>query len=491
MNIAAPSLTQAGLRFSDFVRLSERGFGDGNNAYAHSMAWFQDHIYVGTTRANLCMLKNSVSGRIINIDRWPVECPHKVYTPEFECDQARAEIWRCDPRTGQWVRLFQAPLVQGSHGELMSRDLGYRGMVIFQGESDPQPCLYLTNWSRSYGDGPALLRCEDGVTFEVASQPRFGDMLVNSIRTLVPFKGRLFTAPTGAGKGNPNVSLPVVYESRDPRTGNWKLANPVGFGDSTNRVVFEMAVFNEHLYAGTANNNGCQIWRTQATGNPPYRWEKVIDRGAYRGSLNQCAVSMKVFQGALYIGTGIQNGGYDHVNRIGPAGAEIFRINEDGTWELMVGDARSTPDGYMAPLSGLRAGFGNFFNGYLWRMESHDGWLYAGTMEWCVTLSYTDFSQRPHRIRQVFEGVGIANIVQQQGGFDLWRSSDGANWIPVSQRGFDNPYNYGIRTLVSTPFGLFLGTANPFGPRVARCTAGEWHYEDNPRGGCEIWLGHR
>ncbi len=486
-----PSFVRPGLRFSDFVNIAVGGFGDGNNCYAHSMAWFRDHIYVGTTRANLCMLRNSVSGRIINIDMWPVDCPHRPYTPEFERDQARAEIWRYNPLQGEWVRLQRAPLVVGSHGELMSRDLGYRGMVIFQGESDKSPCLYLTNWSRSNGNGPSLLRCEDGNTFEVASQPKFGEMLVNSIRTLVPFNNRLFVAPTGAGKGNPNVSLPVIYESHDPSMGNWKLANPVGFGDSSNRVIFEMAEFNGYLYAGTGNNGGCQVWRTRANGNPPYRWEMVIDRGAYRGSLNQCVVSMNVFQDALYIGTGIQNGGYDHVNKIGPAGAEIFRINADGSWDLCVGDSRPTPAGYKQSLSGLPAGFGNFFSGYLWRMAVHEGWLYAGTMEWSVTMTYTDFTNRPPLIRKLFEGVGAENIVHQQGGFDLWRTSDGENWIPVSKRGFDNPYNYGIRTLVSTPHGLFLGTANPFGPRVAKRIDGSWQYVDNPRGGCEIWLGNR
>jgi hypothetical protein len=124
-------------------------------------------------------------------------------------------------------------------------------------------------------------------------------------------------------------------------------------------------------------------------------------------------------------------------------------------------------------------------------MAVHEGWLYAGTMEWSVTMTYTDFTNRPPLIRKLFEGVGAENIVHQQGGFDLWRTSDGENWIPVSKRGFDNPYNYGIRTLVSTPHGLFLGTANPFGPRVAKRIDGSWQYVDNPRGGCEIWLGNR
>ncbi|MEO0974623.1 MAG: hypothetical protein AAFX85_16155, partial [Pseudomonadota bacterium] len=50
--------------------------------------------------------------------------------------------------------------------------------------------------------------------------------------------------------------------------------------------------------------------------------------------------------------------------------------------------------------------------------------------------------------------------------------------------------NLGIRNLLSTPFGLCSAVANPFGPRVAvRGENDHWHYVDNPRGGCEMWLG--
>lgn len=81
-------------------------------------------------------------------------------------------------------------------------------------------------------------------------------------------------------------------------------------------------------------------------------------------------------------------------------------------------------------------------------------------------------------------------MVQQQGGFELWRSYDGENWLPVTRQGFGNPYNYGVRNIVSTPYGVFIGTANPFGPRVAKqIEDGKWIYVDNPNGGLEVWLG--
>jgi hypothetical protein len=47
-------------------------------------------------------------------------------------------------------------------------------------------------------------------------------------------------------------------------------------------------------------------------------------------------------------------------------------------------------------------------------------------------------------------------------GGDLYRTLDGVHWEPVFVDGLENPDNHGIRTLESTPVGLFVGTENPF-----------------------------
>jgi hypothetical protein len=48
---------KAGLRRADFRKVCENGFGDGYNAYAHAMAWWENKLYVGTTRANLHLIQ--------------------------------------------------------------------------------------------------------------------------------------------------------------------------------------------------------------------------------------------------------------------------------------------------------------------------------------------------------------------------------------------------------------------------------------------------
>src|SRR5215216_122700 len=213
-----------GLSRRQFTKTCQNGFGDGYNSYAHSMAWFKDHLFVGTSRATMALIKAGAGGgmRDLRLDIWPVEIPNPVYSPEFELNQARAEIWRYEPETGAWTWVHQAPMVHGTDGTYMSRELGYRAMTVFQGESDPEPALYVANWSRSIGEGMRFLRSLDGENFEVVGPAGIVGLPVTSTRSLVPFKGRLFTSPTGAPAGRQNASgYALVFETRDPANGNW------------------------------------------------------------------------------------------------------------------------------------------------------------------------------------------------------------------------------------------------------------------------------
>src|SRR4029078_7797925 len=103
----------------------------------------------------------------------------------------------------------------------------------------------------------------------------------------------------------------------------------LGSGYHENKTVFEMIAFGDHLYVGTFNLNGYQVWRSTCEGDKPYAFEKIIERGAYRGRLNQCVLSMTVFKRALYVGSGIQGGGIDTQNRIRPAPAQLIRHPAD------------------------------------------------------------------------------------------------------------------------------------------------------------------
>jgi hypothetical protein len=469
-----------GLRREDFALIAHGGFGNGLNAYAHSMAWFEGRLYVATTRGNFPLMKRRLP---IGMDVWPVECPEDPFDLDLH-----AEIWCYDVHADLWQRVYKAPTIVGTHGKPIPRDLGYRCMLVHRRAPDDKPILLVSTWSPARGPGPLILKSEDGRHFEETCEPGLIGLPVTTIRTMAAFKGRVFTTPAGTRGGNPNVSAhSVVYESRDPARGQWEPVSDYGFGDPGNKTIFEMQGFGDHLYVGTFNVEGFQIWRSTVEGAPPYAWELVIEEGAYRGPHNECVLSMLPFNGALYVGSGIQGGGIDRQNGIGPAAPELIRIHPDMRWELIVGDPRETPVGRKEPLSGCMAGFDNFFNGYFWRMCEHEGWLYMGTFEWSAVLGYANRSRWPEAFAGIVNHVGAEFILERHSGFDLYRSFDGENWVPVTTNGMGNPYNIGLRTMVSTPYGLFLGTANPFGPKIMPIHGD--HYVPNPRGGCEVFFG--
>jgi len=484
---------------ADFRKVAANGFGDTGNAYAHSMTWFRDHLYVGTTRANLAnralQIAKNTPERMRGV-MWPVRIP----TTYWE-NNLRAEIWRFEPESGAWTNVYTAPMVKGKDGFDVPLSVGFRCMSVFRGESDDAPALYVPTWASHQTPSSLLLRSQDGTDFQVVSE--LGDAVPQnkprSIRGILPFKRYLVASPVvGQARFEPNIAgHTVLLATTDPARGTWVPACEPGFGDPNNVSAFQMAVLEGHLYAGTLNvNEGFQIWKTAGDSDPPFRWKKVLGSGADRGRLNQIAMSLCPFGDALYVGSGIQNCSFDYDYNVGPAPPEILRIYPDDTWELVVGEPRITSSGLKIPLSGLGPGFDSPFAGYLWSLAVHDGWLYAGTGVWTVFLRYRDTQKNlPPALQSLFDGKlphghdRLETFLNQYGGCHLWRTRDGSSWVPVTANGFDNCYNLGVRTQTSTPHGLFLGTANPFGPEVAVSRIAGWRYESNTTGGLEIWQG--
>jgi hypothetical protein len=463
------------------------------------MAWFDGKLYVGTTRSNLCMLRVQSAYKNVPLATWPIESPDTtegLYTLD-----RRAQIWAYDPVAGTWEMVHRAPLVEGNvRGEPVSREIGYRSMQVFQGEADPKPALYVAAWASGRAPGGHILRTYDGRVFERVSRYGILEQHVQATRCLTAFAGRIFFSPTAQrasaraggedGSQQNTGGLPVVFETRDVAGGKWIAASEPGCGDPGNLAIFSLVSDGNRLYAGTFNLSGLQVWASECKGTPPYRWRKLIDRGAGRGELNQLVASMVSFDDAIFVGTGIQGGGHDRVNKIGPAATELIRINAGGSWDLIVGEPREVDGLHREPISGLRSGFGNFFNAHVWCQCAHDGWLYAGTYDASTMLRWATSKEAPPRVVRFFDILNPEVVVANEGGADLWRSRDGENWMPVTRQGFGNPYNAGFRSLVSTPYGMFAGTANLFGPRVAVRHGSEWIYEDNPRGGLEVWFGN-
>ncbi len=453
------------LTLKDFERIGKQGVGNPRSQIAHSMARFKGRIYLGVTH------------------------------PKADGPTDAARILRYVEDTGEWETIHKSPLVRtdenaavkdiyrqnmGEGGGALStptspyvpRDRGYRCMTLYTPNGSDEPVLFtstLSHW------GSRLLVSRDGETFEVASEPGLGREDILSFRNLVPFNGKLFVAPAGSvqdGVMDRNFGdIARLFVADDPLSGEWREAMEPGFGDPNNLSIFCMRTFNGYLYAGTGNpKRGFQLWKTRAEGELPFEWTCVLHDGAYRYNINETAATLVEFNNQLYLSSGIPGLGMDMANDIGPAAAELIRLDPDDSWEIIAGEPRFTPDGLKVPLSLMGPGFDEPENSVFWSMTAHDGALYVGT----------------HHNRMWRDTLGGADEVK--GGFHLWASEDGEQFEAITLNGFDDPYATGVRSLLSTPEGLFVGTT------THRDVERLWRLRTRKGGragvgGLEIWLG--
>lgn len=76
------------------------------------------------------------------------------------------------------------------------------------------------------------------------------------------------------------------------------------------------------------------------------------------------------------------------------------------------------------------------------------------------------------KVEQFVYYLGCSQIIStQEKGADILVSSDGVNFKAITTNGFNDQYNHGARTFISTDNGLFVGMANPFwGAQLWRLT---------------------
>ena len=141
---------------------------------------------------------------------------------------------------------------------------------------------------------------------------------------MVPFKNRLYTTPAGSRGGNTNISgHSVVYESSDPARGGWRPVSDFGFGDVGNKSLHEVCAW------ATTSTSARSTTAASSCGAAPARARRRTSGNACwngaRGAakLNQGVLSLYPVQGLpVRIGTGIQGGGIDRQNDIGPGASE-------------------------------------------------------------------------------------------------------------------------------------------------------------------------
>lgn len=340
----------------------------------------------------------------------------------LEGDQDRGKVLCYDGQT--WTVVFQADLLSEDEGFFQTSEALYSSMVVFQTSEDPAPCLYVSLVSAV---GALLLRSSDGQTFEMIKADSLGTAGLLGVRKLIALDDQMAALMVGTTETDATswAELPSVYATADPKTIPWSPVSTAKFGKSTNEALSDLALFDQRLFAATVNREeGFEFW--EATPSPAaatglFPWSNIFIRGGSRYILNQLVADMEIFQGSLYLVTGISPVSLLEAKEFSSVCPEVLRVNPDNSWDLIVGAPRFTPYGLRVPLGTLGPGFDEPTNTRLSFIVSHKDCLYVGT--------------------QGFKG------------FQMWSSPDGETWAPVELEGVRQKKILGA---ASTPFGLVL-----------------------------------
>lgn len=427
---------------------------------------------------------------------------------------SRGEIWRY--RDNAWERVYQANLVeallQGPDEPYQAPQAsGFRYMIAYQDSNDDEEALYaaqggisLAKFTQNY----LLLKSTDGDTWTPLTAPLFpSGGMGRGTRSMTVHNGKLYV---GVGSG---FVAPAVWCSDDPDAGAGSWSKVLNFPtlDSSNNGIASMISYNDRLYVGTKNNGGFQIWKStvldpQDNGN----WELIVDQGA-SDKYNKNAQTMIEFKGYLYVGSLVPP---FYINGSCFKGFDLIRIYQNDTWDLIIGPyhPRQPPDVPAGPpISGWPSGFGNPTNFYCWSLEVKEEYMYLGTFDASpfaryalthlppedleILLGYlNEFKDNltpedKESIAQIIEHArqngylsqaqvellekfyiseeeitadDLQGLIQLFSGADLWKTDDGIIWKPVTLNGFDNPNNYGFRTMQYAPGTLYVGASNPW-----------------------------
>ncbi len=274
---------------------------------------------------------------------------------------------------------------------------------------------------------------------------RRSSVLIGGLAVLV-----MVMALSGTALAGPSPRAAAAPDA--PLLLTWTQRNVSGFGDKNNAAVSALEVFGGQLYAGTTNDLGAQVWRT-ANGDT---WSRVTLPG-FNNVGNGVLFDMIVFKGQLYAGTGAWP--------VHSFAGQIWRTADGATWEQVTGawDANVNNAGvnnfatfndmlYMTtynPINGIEVYRSATGNANDWARVANASFGLNGA--YGITTGLMTFNNALYVALEGYSGGAGARI---------FRTTDGANWVPANAPGFGNSANYGSGGFAVHQNWLYVGTRN-------------------------------
>ena len=498
---ATPAVAQDEVAFQ---QVSPNGFIDSEaegryNSYPWSMDVLLtddgDYLYVGSNRDLLYGLFRAAG---LSDEQITEIFGEDIPIPLGDDTDFCTRLFRCrvDDPANSWELVYTSPTIPTPQGEI-PRDIGYRALRTFT-DVGGETAVYVATTSLSN-----VLPCylmKFGQDFNPGDEPEIVLQLpgANSVRALTVHNNKLDVSTRSDER----------WASDNPALGNWtQVAEPGDFpaggvpAEQPHGISI-MVSFDGSLYAFVAVKNQQDgfpggFWAYKSNNPAIGNWEETMSYGA-GNAWNEAVTDAKVFGDYVYVGTAIilpqhllrdENITYLLQNW---KGGDVLRFDSDDNWEMVIGnpDVNTLFD---ERVGNYGAGFDNPFNVYCWWMDVYQDELYLGTFDSSIFVDYIDgilkaaFPEAPEWLLQLI-AQQLQTLAQEiaggnPAGGDLWVTQDGSTWTPVTLDGFGDKYNYGVRTVLGTDAGLFVGMANPFyGAEVWELPA------PTPAGGSYAWI---
>jgi len=273
------------------------GFGTPNNRAVYSLESFNNELYAGTGNwdfgAQLWKMNSSgtwssvmtggfgktVNGSIAGL----IEYNGKLYAGTGSDDINGGEIWRSD-NGSSWTNVVSSGFGDPTNGEVL----------VFEIFKD---MLYAGTWSYTNSHGTEIWRSNTGNAGSWTRVVQNGfnmDTYNTGVQTFAVYDNYLY-----AGTGNFNTGGEVWRTSNGT---SWNQVNTDGFGDQYNRRIV-LEPFGIYLYAGTYNysnsdNPGCELWRCQVCDGSD--WSQVPIAKGFGDTENRWIQAMTVYENKLY-----------------------------------------------------------------------------------------------------------------------------------------------------------------------------------------------
>ncbi len=469
--------------------------GDRQNSYAWAMDVLSqpdgDYLYVGSNR-NLIysIVRAALHVQGVDPSLWNsyinMLFQGDIFTPPLMGADNQGRVFRYNlDHSGDWE-----PVHKGNYayrGAQTYTDVNGDTALYMVTSSDPGYVLKFPDDFDPDNDEPT-------VVLRVV-----GDQFEGPLRAITVHEDKLVVGTFTGGNRIFITDLPQEQdEEGDEATEGWEQIADAG--DLGAVGLWHVQSYNGYLYVFVAGGgtNGFSVYKGSPGANG-WVWEQIVGDGPDAkyprgmGDPYSNAVAVGVFNDHVYVGSMTETHisfilGQFGADRI--QGAHIYRFDENDDWELVIGDPGRTTvfdsrignygAGFLSSrersrqnllLSGTPlAGTNISFNQYIWWFEEHNGRLYTTTFDFRIFMKYVTpellefLGLNEDQIEQVIEAVNLLDLViDNPPGFDVYVTSDGVDWEPVTRDGFGDQYNYGGRTLKSAgEAGLFVGTANPF-----------------------------